>query len=82
VYVTALFPYVVLIILFIHNVMLEGAIEGIKFYVVSTWDQLYNIKVRIRNVSLQWDKVNIHPVIREWRCGWSTIVPIRELELE
>ena len=51
VYMTATFPYVVLIIVFIRNGRLEGAIEGIKFYVIPKWDELYNIKVRIRNVS-------------------------------
>ena len=52
-YVTATFPYVVLIILFIRSVTVEGAIEGIKFYVLPKWDQLYffNIKVRAWNVS-------------------------------
>ena len=51
VYVTATFPYVMLIIVFIRNGTLEGAIEGITFYVIPKWDELYNIKVRIRNVS-------------------------------
>ena len=44
-YVTATFPYIVLVILFVRNVTLEGAYEGIVFYVVPKWDQLLNAKV-------------------------------------
>jgi SNF family Na+-dependent transporter len=45
VYVTATFPYVVLFILLVRNVTLDGAIEGIKFYVVPDWDKLKDINV-------------------------------------
>ena len=40
VYVTATFPYIVLVILLIRNCLLPGAWEGIKFYIIPEWSQL------------------------------------------
>ena len=45
VYVTATFPYFVLVILFIRGITLEGAWEGIKFYLIPEWEQLLKPKV-------------------------------------
>ena len=45
VYVTATFPYIVLIILLIRNVTLKGAGDGIKFYMVPKWEELKSYKV-------------------------------------
>ncbi|XP_055903387.1 sodium-dependent serotonin transporter [Eupeodes corollae] len=47
VWVTALAPYVVLIILLVRGVSLPGADEGIKYYLTPEWHKLKNSKVWI-----------------------------------
>ena len=46
-YFTALFPYVVLITLLIRGVTLEGASEGILYFVKPDWPKLLDVNVRI-----------------------------------
>lgn len=45
VWVTALAPYVVLIILLIRGVSLPGADEGIRYYLTPEWYKLKNSRV-------------------------------------
>lgn len=45
VYVTALLPYVVMLILLIRGVMLEGAVDGIYYYLVPNMTKLWEIGV-------------------------------------
>lgn len=44
-YFLALFPYVVLIALLIRSVTLDGAVDGILFFLKPNWNELLNLKV-------------------------------------
>lgn len=46
-YFTALFPYVVLITLLIRGVTLDGAADGILYFVKPEWDKLLDVNVCI-----------------------------------
>uniref|UniRef100_A0A3Q3MHV7 Transporter n=1 Tax=Mastacembelus armatus TaxID=205130 RepID=A0A3Q3MHV7_9TELE len=45
VYVTATFPYFVLIVLIIRGATLQGSLQGIAFYLTPEWDRLANAQV-------------------------------------
>ena len=45
VYFTALYPYVVLVILFGIGLSLDGSVEGIKYYLTPDWEKIQNAKV-------------------------------------
>lgn len=45
VYVTATFPYFVLIVLIIRGATLEGSLQGVAFYLTPDWSRLANAQV-------------------------------------
>lgn len=44
-YVLAIFPYVVLSVLFVRAVTLPGSLNGIKYFLTPQWDKMLDIKV-------------------------------------
>ena len=47
VYITATFPYLVLVILLIRGVTLQGSGQGILYYINPDFNQIISIKVTI-----------------------------------
>ncbi|KAK6177372.1 hypothetical protein SNE40_015486 [Patella caerulea] len=45
VYFTATFPYVVLIILLIRGALLDGALDGVIYFIVPKWEELLKLEV-------------------------------------
>lgn len=45
VYFTATFPYVILLILLVRGCLLDGAIDGIKYFIIPDWNQLLKLEV-------------------------------------
>ena len=53
VWFTALFPYLILSILLLFGLSLDGAIDGIKYYVTPNMSRLWDIQVVTNNNPIQ-----------------------------
>ena len=44
-YFLAVFPYLVLIILLIRAMTLEGAMDGVRYFIIPEWEKLFEAKL-------------------------------------
>lgn len=54
VYITATFPYLVLLILIIRGATLPGSLDGVRFYLSSDWSKLLSAQVTPRCETPRW----------------------------
>lgn len=54
VYFTAIFPYLVIFILLIRGALLDGAKDGVEYYVIPKWSKLKDSKVLSAFKQLFW----------------------------
>ncbi|XP_060911836.1 sodium- and chloride-dependent GABA transporter ine [Labrus mixtus] len=59
VYVTALFPYLILVALLINNAQLPGARNGIIFFIVPEWEKLLSVEVWVNAAAQIFNSIGI-----------------------
>ncbi|XP_078083446.1 sodium- and chloride-dependent GABA transporter 1 isoform X2 [Mustelus asterias] len=59
VYFTAIFPYLILIILLINNVQLPGAKNGILFFLTPKWNKLLEVQVWVNAAAQIFNSIGI-----------------------
>ncbi|XP_067684920.1 sodium- and chloride-dependent GABA transporter ine-like [Haliotis asinina] len=59
VYFTATFPYVVLVILLIRGLTLDGAMNGILFFIEPKWEQLLDAKVWVNAAAQTFNSLGV-----------------------
>ncbi|KAK3595742.1 hypothetical protein CHS0354_025370 [Potamilus streckersoni] len=59
VYFTALFPYLVLIILLVRGLTLPGAIDGIHYFLIPKWELLRDAKVWVNAAAQNFNSLGI-----------------------
>eukprot|EP00062_Callorhinchus_milii_P016387 gi/632967621/ref/XP_007900079.1/ PREDICTED: sodium- and chloride-dependent GABA transporter 1-like isoform X1 [Callorhinchus milii] len=59
VYFTAIFPYIILIILFSNNVQLPGAMKGIHFFLTPKWGKLLEVQVWVNAAAQVFNSIGI-----------------------
>ena len=51
-YFLAIFPYIMMVLIFVRAITLPGAANGIIYFLTPQWDQLLNVKVLVSRCSL------------------------------
>lgn len=64
VYFTALFPYILMFVLFIRGVTLPGAMTGIRYYLIPDVEKLKDITVSLPSLPLPHDLVAVMEIVK------------------